>query len=61
MVIGIDNKYFIKGAPEIVIEKTRLDSFKKKQVMDKIQILQNDGKRVILFASKDSNETIYNF
>ncbi len=61
MVTAINNKYYIKGAPEIVIDKTRLDNYQKKKIMDKIQSLQNDGKRAILFASKKSNEGMYHF
>ena len=61
MVIELNDKHYIKGAPEIVIEKTRLNALKKKQIINKIYDLQNDGKRVILFASKDISEMLYRF
>ncbi|MBN1603636.1 MAG: HAD-IC family P-type ATPase [Chitinispirillaceae bacterium] len=51
------NVIFLKGAPEIVIERCNLSSQNKKAVLEVVSHFAQDGKRVLAFAKKEFNGT----
>lgn len=43
--------YYVKGAPEVIIENSILETAQKQAELNKINAFQQDGKRVIAFAT----------
>ncbi len=49
---------YLKGAPEVVLEKCEMNSFEKSKILSEIASYQKEGKRVIAFSS-GKNGLIY--
>ena len=58
--INLDNNvYYLKGAPEIVVDKCNLTNAEKDKILNEIKVEQSNLSRVIAFCHSDDNEFYY--